>query len=394
MTAPDKLRRWTFAPKGVVQFKTSGSSMTLGALKCLGARASIQVSFNIPAGLLGPKDKSPTNASLKLEAGKWVSATGAQVDVNNPKISSLAQAAVEKARDRINEKLLSPLEIHLGLVDIFPKYNMSHANDRPAGTASLRSWRRADKVWVKARLAASKTGETERDTFDRAFELVEQLDRPVPMQWVYFGHHDGAHRVALRVKKQLRNPIVALKAVKTALFIDRSLCVGAVDARRLIVGTHIMALVQSLRRYGGLSLGNLEVGAYEVDDFGSEEDGKHILSLQVAPSAWGRSVGQASRMKVVELLGASPAGLVFAEPSGGAAGEIPEQPAQTEEDREEQLREAQVLARIEREIREAPKPQTAEDKVPQTAERDPNTSMQNHAETDALKGGGGWTPKG
>ena len=360
MTAPDDLRRWTFKPKGAVQFKTSGSSMGIGALKCLGARASTNVSFGIPAGLLGPKDKTPTHVSLKLDAGKWVSETGTQVDMSNPKIGDLAQDAVEKARDRINGKLLSPLDIHLGLAAMFPNYIVSYANDRPAETPNLRNWRRADAAWVNARIALPETDETQRDTFDRAFELVEQLDRPVAMQWVYFGHHDGAHRVALRVKNQLRNPIIALKAVKTALFIDRSLCVGAVDARRLIVGTHIMALVQSLRRYGGLSLGNLEVGAYEVEDFGSEEDGKHILSLQVAPSAWGTGVGQASRMKMKELFGAPPTGLEFAEPAGGPAAEISEQPAQTDEDREERLREAQVLARIERDIREAPKPKAKE----------------------------------
>lgn len=312
MTAPDELRRWTFASKGAVQFKTSDSSMTIGALKCLGARASTSVSFDIPAGLLGPNDKTPTHVSLKLEAGKWVSETGTQVDMSNPKIGGLAQDAVEKARDRMNDKLLSPLDIHLGLAAMFPKYIVPQANNRPAEAPNLRSWRRADAAWVNSRIALPEAHETQRDTFDRAFELVEQLDRPVPMQWVYFGHHDGAHRVALRVQKQLRNPIVALKAVKTALFIDPSLCVGAVDARRLIVGTHIMALVQSLRRYGGLSLGNLEVGAYEVDDFGSEEDGKHILSLQVAPGAWGAGVGQASRMKMKEMLGTPPIGLVFA----------------------------------------------------------------------------------
>lgn len=317
MTAPDELRRWTFAPKGAVQFKTSSSSMSIGALKCLGARASTNVSFDIPAGLLGSKDKTPTHVSLKLDAGKWVSETGTQVDMSNPKIGDLAQDAVEKARDRINGKLLSPLDIHLGLAAMFPKYSVSHANDRPAETPNLRSWRRADAAWVSARIEQPETDETQRDTFDRAFELVEQLDRPVPMQWIYFGHHDGAHRVALRVQKQLRNPIVALKAVKTALFVDRALCVGGVDARRLIVGTHIMALVQSLRRYGGLSLGNLEVGAYDVEDFGSEEDGKHILSLQVAPSAWGASVGQASRMKMKALLGSTPIGLVFTETSDG-----------------------------------------------------------------------------
>ena len=391
MTAPDELRRWIFTPKGAVQFKTSGSSMTIGALKCLGARASTNVSFDIPAGFLEPKDKTPTHVSLKLDAGKWVSETGTQVDMNNPKIGDLAKDAVEKARDRINGKLLSPLDIHLGLATMFPKYSVSHATNRPAETPNLRSWRRADAAWVNARIALPETDETQRDTFDRAFELVEQLDRPVPMQWVYFGHHDGAHRVALRVKKQLRNPIVALKAVKTALFVDRSLCVGPVDARRLIVGTHIMALVQSLRRYGGVSLGNLEVGAYEVEDFGSEEDGKHILSLQVAPSAWGTGVGQASRMKMKELLGAPPTGLEFAEPTGGPAAEIPEQPAQTDEDREERLREAQVLARIEREIREAPKLNA---KAPETTKRDPISSRQNLAERGPIKGGGGWTPKG
>jgi hypothetical protein len=310
-TEPDGLRRWTLAPQGAVQFKTSTHLMSIAALDCLGSRVRKDVSFDIAPNLLGPQLKTPINVTLNVKSGQWVAENGAHFDVSEPKIEPLAEASVKKARDRLNQALRSPLDVHLGLASIYPEYSTLHSNDRPEQTPPIRAWRRRDAGWMKERILVPELRDTPRDAFDRAFELICQLHRPVQMQWVNFGHHDGAHRIALRVEKQIFNPIVLLKTIETGLFVDRSISLNAVDARRQLLGTQMMALVLALRRYGGLSMGPIEIGAYEVEDFDQTNDGRRSLTLRVEANAWGIAVGQASQMKVETLLNAAPKGLVF-----------------------------------------------------------------------------------
>jgi hypothetical protein len=311
ITVSDDLRRWILAPKGVVQFEKSSQPMSIAALDCLGTRVSNITSFEIPPHVLGPKVNTHTNVTLKIATGQWVVENGTNFEVNVPKIKPMAEAAVQKARDRLNTALRSPMDVHLGLTSIYPEYGTPHSNDRPKRTPTLRSWRRADAAWMTDRISEPETTDVPRDAFDRAIELIDQLDRPVPIQWVYSGHHDGAHRIALRVTKQLRNPIIALKAVETTLFVDRSASLAGAEVQSQVLGTHMMALVQALRRYSGLSIGDIEIGAYVVEDFEKNEDGQHVLRLWVAANAWGVAVGQASRMTVETLLKAAPPGLVF-----------------------------------------------------------------------------------
>ena len=307
----DDPRRWTFAPKGVVQFGTPSQPMSITALDCLGSRVSKIVSFDIPPYVLGPNTNTHANVTLEIATGQWVAENGTNFDVSLPKIKSMAEVALQKAMDRLNTALRSPVDVHLGLVSIYPKYAMPHANDRSKKSPHLLSWRRADATWMKKRILVLETSDVSRDAFDRAIELIEQLDRPVPMEWIYFGREDGAHRIVLRVEKQICHPIIALKAVGTKLLVDRDASLNGVEAQRHVLATHMMALVQALRRYGGLSIGDIEIGAYLVDDFDQTEDGQHILDLCIAANAWGVAVGQASQMKVKTLLSVAPKGLCF-----------------------------------------------------------------------------------
>jgi hypothetical protein len=329
-TDSDNLRLWTLAPKGDVQFEVSSHLMSIAALGCLSSQVSKDVSFDIPPFVLGPKIKNPTKVTLKIATGQWVAENGTNFDVSAPKIKPMAERALQKARDRLNKALRGPVDVHIGLPSIYPEYGTSHANDRPKKTLHLCSWRRADAAWMKNRISESESesemADALRDTFDRAIELVEQLDRPVPMQWVYFGRHDGAHRIALRVKKQICNPIITLKTVETALSVDRTTSMTGVEARRQILGTHMMALVQALRRYSGLSIGDIEIGAYVVEDFDQTDDGQHILNLLVAANAWGIAVGEASRMKVETLVNAAPKGIVFENVRGESNGTPTDRP--------------------------------------------------------------------
>jgi hypothetical protein len=315
-TESDDRRRWILAPKGDVQFEKESRAVSMAALGCLGARVRGDVSFDIQPQVLGSNGNSPINVKLKIETGQWVAEDGTNFVVSDPNIKLLAEVALQKAQDRLNAALSSPLDVHLGLAAIYPDYGTPRVNDRSNKTPYLSSWRRADAAWIKNRISEPETIDAPRDTFDRAIELIEQLDRPVSMQWVYFGRHDGAHRIALRAEKQIGHPIIALKAIETKLLVDRATSLNSVAAQRHVLGTHIMALVQALRRYGGLSIGDIEIGAYVVRDFNQTEDGVHVLNLRVAPNAWGIPVGKASRMKVETLLNAAPSGLVFDAGSG------------------------------------------------------------------------------
>ncbi len=305
------LRSWTLAPKGIVQFKTSAHPMSVAALGCLGSRVNRNVSFDIAPNVLGSKVQNPVNVTLKVKSGQWIAENGTDFDVSVPKIKPMAEVAVQKARDRLNKALRSPLDIHLTVVSIYPEYATPNSNDRPVQTPPIRTWRRTDARWIKNRILAPKVSDTPRDAFDRAIELIDRLDRPVQMQWVYFGHHDGAHRIALRVKKQLCNPIIALKAVETKLFVDSTTSLNGVETQRQILGTHMMALVQALRRYGARSIGDIEIRAYVVEAFDQTENGQHVLNLWVDANAWGIAVGQASRMKVEALLSTPPKGIRY-----------------------------------------------------------------------------------
>lgn len=308
---PDRLRRWILAPKGAVQFKESTLSISVRALSCLGERVNTQISLEIAPSVLDTKVRTPTSLTFRIKTGQWVTGKGISFDVSGPKIKPLAENAVETARDRLNAALRRPLDVHLGLAAIYPDYARPQLKARPDRSVPLRAWRRADAAWMKSRISAPDVTEETRDSLDRALDLIKQLDRPVEMQWAYFGRHDGAHRIALRVKKQLCNPIIALKTVGATLVLDQSGSLNGPDVRRQVLGTHMIALVLALRRYGGLTVGDVEIGAYEVEDFDQTEDGCHILNLWIAASGWGTAVGQASRMKLEELLTVPPLGVRF-----------------------------------------------------------------------------------
>ncbi|MBT6544531.1 MAG: hypothetical protein HOL77_10725 [Rhodobacteraceae bacterium] len=313
MTDPvsDGLRRWSLAPKGVVQFGKTSKQMSIAALDCLGSRVSKIVSFEVPPHVLGPNINTHINVTLKIATGQWVGENGAKFDVNLPNIKPRAEVALKNARDLLNTALRRPLDVHMELASIHPAYKTLHANDRPKKSVNLRSWRRADAAWMKKRILVPEASDVPRDAFDRAIELIEKLDRPVMMQWVNFDRLDGGHRIALRVEKQICHPIIALKANGTELLVDRVASLTGVEAQRYVLATHMMALVHALRRYGGLSKGDIEIGAYVVEDFDQTEEGEHILDLWVAANAWGVSVGKTSRMKVETLFSEAPKGIVF-----------------------------------------------------------------------------------
>ena len=311
----DALRTWVFDAKGPVQFKGISYPLATDALKCLGKQVGINVSFEIAPHLLGRTAEDPISVEFDIKSCIWRQENGDVYDVEIPEIRQLAERALDRARDRLNTELTSVFDIHMGLSSVYPTYATQPANDRPRQTESRRSWRSSDAAWIKARIVPQEGLFPPRDVIDRALDLVKHLNRPVQMQWVYFGHHDGAHRIALRFKKHLHNPVISLKRNRTQLVLDRDASVLAVDTRAHVACTQMIALVQALRRYAGLDLGDLEVGAYQVLDFEETNKGMHVLSLFVDAVGWGHAVGQASRMTSTDLLSSPPLGVRFERPS-------------------------------------------------------------------------------
>ena len=311
----DALRTWVFDAKGPVQFKGVSYPLATDALDCLGKRVSTSVSFEIAPHLLGRNAEDPISVEFNIKSGTWRQENGGDYDVDTPTIKQLAERALDRARARLNTELTSVFDIHMELSSVHPTYATHGANDRPRQTELRRSWRSSDAAWIKTRIVPQEGPFPSRDVFDRALDMVKHLNRPVQMQWVYFGHHDGAHRIALRFKKYLRNPVISLKRYRTQLVLDRDASVLAVDTRAHVACTQMIALVQALRRYAGLDLGDLEIGAYQVLNFDDTDDGQHVLNLFVDAGGWGHAVGQASRMTSTDLLRSPPLGVRFERPS-------------------------------------------------------------------------------
>lgn len=306
-------RSWVFEPRGIVQFKKSDQALSWAALQCLGTRLKTRVECDVPPGLVDPRNLEPETLSMNLETGIWRLGKGAERDVQDPKIKPLVMEALEQAENRLNKALSAPLGAHRALSTMVAEYAPGLCMDRPDNSYPIRAWRRADAAWMTERLSASPQSEhAPRDAFDRGFDLIERLDRPVKMAWTYFGRHEGAHHVRLLSPQELCHPTVSLRRQDTRLVMDINACLSGAETQTRILSSQMMALALALRRYAGPSLGVVIISACEVKAFNRPKEARPHLQLQIGANGWMQALGVAARAPVIDLLDAPPADIFFA----------------------------------------------------------------------------------
>ena len=321
-SVPEKprIRFWKMKAKGDVRYAKGRSDISLASLSCLRKPAASNITVEIPASMLGKSEKLAKTVRYNLQKSEWRDSRSVAgvYSPETPDIHTLLEMKLTDEAKRLNDEVSQPTRAHQRITEIVPEYISGLPLDPPIRplSGSLRPWRRSHSKWLQSSTEPSASNNhDDRESFDRTFELVTQLDSPVDLKWQYERISGAMRSVVLSAPRALLHPMTAVRRSDLVLVPHKPDCLSAKDNCRAILASFALAVAGAARLYSADKLGTLIVTCQTVEAMKSLSDPNPVIQLQVNSSGWVSELATASTSPISDLLTTVHTGLRFFEPA-------------------------------------------------------------------------------